>query len=185
MMRSLLFLVFCVGFIHANIFTDLFSTESSQAAGITFALRAGDPAKYDHVKGGGSFYEGVDSLDGYYFSCGERASLFIQITTDATYTTTSSSIFSLDLTSNPALKIKAVSNNCGTTSPDSSTTCNTGVSTVLSGNVVQVTKLAKSSRVVVRIDYVIDCSQLAQCSSCAALTLNSYKIGSGSSVSLC
>jgi hypothetical protein len=90
----------------------------------------------------------------------------------------------LDLTANPVLKIKAVSNNCGTTSPDSSTTCNAGVSTVLSGNVVQVTKLAKSSRVVIRIDYAIDCSQLSQCSSCAALTLNSYKVGSGSAVSL-
>jgi len=101
MIRSLLFLVFCIGFIQANIFRDLFSSESLDASGVSFSLMAADPTKYNHATGGGSYAEGVSSLDGFYFTCGERASLVLLVTTDSTFTCTSSSVLTLDFSAHP------------------------------------------------------------------------------------
>jgi len=169
-------LVFCIGLIQANIFRDLFSSQTS--SGPSFSLRAAEPSKYDHTKGGGSYYEGVSTLDGFYYACGEKASLVLLISTDSSYTGTTSTVFTIDYTAHPALKLKAVVNNCAF-APDSSSPCSGGgVSVATSGGSIQVTKLGKSTRAVVRLDFAIDCSQLSATG--PALTITGYKTSAGS-----
>lgn len=46
-------------------------------------------------------------------------SFVILVSTDSTYTTSTASVFTLDFTPNPALKVNAVVNNCGASTTDS------------------------------------------------------------------
>jgi hypothetical protein len=185
MIRSLFFLVCCIGLLHADIFSDLFISETEQVTGITFQVQASDPTTYSHTTGGGAWATSVATLDGYYFACGERASVVLLISTDSTYTTSTSSVFTLSFTAHPALKIKAIVNNCATSTADASTCINGGsvpVSLGSTGTTFQFTKLAKSSRVVIRLDFAIDCTQLTATG--PAVSFNSFTVGSGSANSL-
>jgi len=184
MIRSLLFIAFCIGFINANFLSDLFYSEASQVVGLSFSLKAANPTEYDHAQGGGSYSSGVNSFDGFYFACGDRASLVLLVSADQTYTQGTSAVYTLDFTAHAALKIKSAVNNCASNTADRNAVCvaGEGLSVTLSGNSIQFTKLAKGARAVIRIDFIVDCAGLG--SSGPALTINSYKSGSGSAVPL-
>jgi len=180
-MKRVLFLtILCVGLIHANFLSSLFSEESEEVQGLSFSLRPAGALKYNHTLGGGSYAEGTDGgLDGYYYACGEMVSMMLLVSTDSMYSQSSSAVITLDLSAHAALKPKATVNNCKSNAVDIAQTCVSGGSILVSsqGLSIQLTKLSKSSKVVVRIDLNLDCSGLSTGDG-PALTLNSYKVGS-------
>jgi len=86
------------------LFGDLFSLSAESAGGISFKMSAASALKYNHTTGAGANYVDVTDgvLDEYYYACGERASVFIVVSTDSTYTGTTSTVVSLSLDLNVA-----------------------------------------------------------------------------------
>jgi hypothetical protein len=173
MIRSLLFLAFLISFIYAG--------------DPTFMMRCADPMKVNHATGAGcSYYESTDGpCDGHWWACGERVVFYLMISTDSSYSLSTSTVYTLDMSYHPALKMKGVLNNCGASTTEASSSCvnGNGVQVTVSGGSIQLTKLPKSARVVIRLDFIIDCSQLG--SDGPAVTLNSYKAGSSGATTPC
>jgi hypothetical protein len=184
-MNSLILLLICLlGLSQGNFLRELFYNEESQATGLTIDAEVAAASAYNHASGGGSYSGCASSVDGYNYACGEIVSFVILVSTDSTYTTSTSSVFTLDFTPNPALKVKAVVNNCLASTTDSQSTCVNGasVSVMLSSTGdIQWTKLTASSRLVIRVDCILQCNAPI---SGSALVLNWYKVGSGNNVPL-
>jgi len=152
--------------------------DDQPGTGISCSLKACNPTKYDHSTGGGSSCDAIKGpLDGYYFACAERASFFLTLSTGSSFSYSSTTIFTFDFTSNPALQMKSVINNCQTSVSDASSVCHNGesVSISFSGNSIQVKKLQKNARVVIRLDFSINCDALG--SSSPAISFTQYRTG--------
>jgi hypothetical protein len=150
MERAILLTVLFIGLINANIFGGLFSSSVEDAGGISIKLSAANPLKYNHTTGAGANYVDVKdpNIDGFYFACGERAAVFIDISTDGNYAGTLSTVWTLKLNLNAGLSAVSVLNNCGVSGTDAAAVCISGgsvqVSLTATGE-VQFTKLGKSS----------------------------------------
>jgi hypothetical protein len=145
------------------------------------------PYTVNHTTGGGSACDStVSDLNGFYYACGDRVSMFVTITTTSSYKGTSSSIVTLTFSLHPALTPRGASNNCAGGTDDSTQTCSgSGAPSVAvvtpkvtSGLTVQLNKLIAGITVVLRLDFQINCTNLPSTTT-TALTLATYKIGSG------
>jgi hypothetical protein len=160
--------------------------------GLQFSVLAADPKTYDHTLGGGNAADVVDKdLNGFYFACGDRASIFVVVSVSSSSKISSSQILSLNFGVNPALVPRAVSNNCGASSVDNTKLCASGSGVVVStpvqsgeNFVVQVSRLNPGTVVVLRLDFVINCVAIPNDVQ-TAISLASYKIGSSGSAVSC
>jgi hypothetical protein len=175
--------------IQANIFSDLFSSNTEANGGLTFALKAANPLKYNHTTGTGASYTDVTDgvLDGYYFANGEKAVLFIDVSSDSSCTGTTSTVYSASYDLHPSLTVVGITNNCGISgsASDSAAFCinSASVTVSIANGQIQFTKFGKSSRVIFALVVKLDCTQTSAYGS--ALTLKSYKAGtSGAEVSI-
>jgi hypothetical protein len=149
--------------------------------GLSFQLKAANPSNYDHNMGGGSWSDSWDYVDGYYYACGDRLSIFVKVTASSSWKGTSS-VATMYFGGHPALTIRGVSNACAG-SPDD---CVNGGSAMASlpkqdGSElqVQISKMSAGSVAVIRIDFSINCYGFPSDVS-YAVSLNSFKVGTGS-----
>jgi len=153
-------LIQCIGFINAN-------QQSEQVTnGITFALKAADPDSYDHQIGGGKWSSGIDTVKGNYYAVGERISLLLQITTDDTFSLSSSAEFDMELVLRDGEGVLSVVNNCIASSTECSTGAAKVVPTLSTDGRYEIffQGLTKNSRTVFRIDLVIYSDLDCECS---------------------
>jgi len=140
------------------------------------SLKPASPLKYNHTLGGGTWTESTEvDVDGYYYACGEKVSIFLMIKTDSTCTLTTSSILNLYFDLHPALTPKGVLNNCASNAIDSNGVCANSATTQVaspvggSGLTLQLQKINKNAVIIVRVDLGITCG--ASLTAGSALTL--------------
>jgi hypothetical protein len=128
--------------------------------GILFELKAAEPDSYDHLVGGGSFYDSVSQLDGAYYACEvEAMSLMLKISTDSSWKYNSNAELDIELVLRPDVTVINVENNCVADKTDASKTCTKCGATVVpslsyikTGPVLELTGIKKNTRSVIRID---------------------------------
>jgi hypothetical protein len=131
--------------------------------GTTPLLLPIDPRVYNHTTGGGFWSNNVPYLDGHLFSCFDRFSFVVSLTTDTTFVT--SATITLNFQTDPSIKFAGVVNNCNQKDPACvSISSNAMVLTTgASGNLfaVQVGRLAKGSTMILRLDFTFSCPQIS------------------------